>query len=157
MRLHAKGDLRVEDIATPEAPQSGWVQIAVSAAGICGSDLHNFATGQWITRAPSVAGHEFMGTVTSLGTQVEGLNIGDRAVHRTEGAPEQTGPGIEKAVSDIEAGLADSADDATDGVWIRVNGRRCWRSTRDSAKHALIRRRAWVAGHRSVRMAQVLE
>lgn len=80
VRLHAKGDLRVEDIATPQAPPPGWVRIAVNAAGICGSDLHNFSTGQWITRAPSVAGHEFMGTVTALGAQVEGLAIGDRVV-----------------------------------------------------------------------------
>ena len=40
VRLHAKGDLRVEEIAAPAAPQPGWVNLAVTAAGICGSDLH---------------------------------------------------------------------------------------------------------------------
>jgi (R,R)-butanediol dehydrogenase/meso-butanediol dehydrogenase/diacetyl reductase len=80
VRLHAKGDLRVEDIAAPQPPQPGWVNIAVTAAGICGSDLHNFRTGQWISRSPSVPGHELVGRVTALGGGVTGLAIGDRVV-----------------------------------------------------------------------------
>lgn len=70
VRLHGIRDLRVEDIAAPSAPGIGQVTIAVSAAGICGSDLHNFATGAWITRAPSVAGHEFCGIVAAVGAGV---------------------------------------------------------------------------------------
>ena len=77
-RLYAKGDLRVEDIAPPPSPGPGWVAIDVLAAGICGSDLHNFRTGQWITRTPSVPGHEFIGRVTALGEGVDDLAIGDR-------------------------------------------------------------------------------
>jgi (R,R)-butanediol dehydrogenase / meso-butanediol dehydrogenase / diacetyl reductase len=80
VRLHAKGDLRVEDIAAPQPPQPGWVNIAVTAAGICGSDLHNFRTGQWISRSPSVPGHELVGRVTARGGGVTGLAIGDRVV-----------------------------------------------------------------------------
>ncbi len=62
VRLHAKGDLRVEDVPAP-VPPPGWAYLRVTRAGICGSDLHNFRTGQWITRAPSIAGHEFTGVV----------------------------------------------------------------------------------------------
>lgn len=80
VRLHAAGDLRVEAIARPGAPQPGWVGLRVTAAGICGSDLHNFRTGQWITRSPSVAGHEFAAEVTALGVGVTGLALGDRVV-----------------------------------------------------------------------------
>jgi (R,R)-butanediol dehydrogenase/meso-butanediol dehydrogenase/diacetyl reductase len=80
VRLYARGDLRVEDIAPPAAPQPGWVNLAVTAAGICGSDLHNFRTGQWISRSPSVPGHELIGRVTALGDGVAGLAIGDRVV-----------------------------------------------------------------------------
>jgi (R,R)-butanediol dehydrogenase/meso-butanediol dehydrogenase/diacetyl reductase len=80
VRLHAKGDLRVESIAAPNAPESGWVKINVAAAGICGSDLHNFRTGQWITRSPSVAGHEFMGRVVEVGPGVTDLAAGERIV-----------------------------------------------------------------------------
>ena len=79
-RLHAAGDLRVEEIAAPAAPEPGWVRLRVTAAGICGSDLHNYRTGQWISRTPSVAGHEFAGVVAELGEGVDGFHIGDRVV-----------------------------------------------------------------------------
>ncbi|MDQ0391142.1 zinc-dependent alcohol dehydrogenase [Labrys monachus] len=80
VRLHGPGDLRVEEIAAPGAPEPGWVTIAVEAAGICGSDLHNFRTGQWISRSPSTAGHELAGLVTALGAGVDGFSVGDRVV-----------------------------------------------------------------------------
>lgn len=80
VRLHAAGDLRVEDVAPPGAPAPGWVRLRVTAAGICGSDLHNYRTGAWIVRAPSVAGHEFAGVVTAVGDGVEGFSPGDTVV-----------------------------------------------------------------------------
>ncbi|MER9267552.1 alcohol dehydrogenase catalytic domain-containing protein [Mesorhizobium sp. M0410] len=79
-RLHGPGDLRVEDIAAPAAPEPGWVKLRVDAAGICGSDLHNFRTGQWIRRAPSTAGHELTGTVIAIGEGVDIVAVGDRVV-----------------------------------------------------------------------------
>ena len=80
VRLYAKGDLRVEDIAEPGTPPPGWVNIAVTAAGICGSDLHNYRTGQWVSRSPSVPGHEWIGRVTALGEGVVDLHIGEHVV-----------------------------------------------------------------------------
>jgi (R,R)-butanediol dehydrogenase/meso-butanediol dehydrogenase/diacetyl reductase len=79
-RLYKAGDLRVELIAAPGAPGPGEVRIAVRAAGICGSDLHNFRTGQWISRSPSTAGHEFAGVVTDVGQGVVGFAPGDTVV-----------------------------------------------------------------------------
>ncbi len=79
-RLHAAGDLRVEHIPAPGEPKPGNVRLRVTAAGICGSDLHNFRTGQLISRAPSVAGHEFAGIVAALGPGVTDLSIGDTVV-----------------------------------------------------------------------------
>ncbi|RWN92500.1 MAG: dehydrogenase [Mesorhizobium sp.] len=79
-RLYGPGDLRIEDIATPGVPDAGWVKLKVDAAGICGSDLHNFRTGQWISRSPSTAGHELTGTVTAIGAGVDAFAIGDRVV-----------------------------------------------------------------------------
>lgn len=80
VRLYAAGDLRVEDITPPPAPGAGEVRVAVTAAGICGSDLHNFRTGAWISRSPSVAGHEFAGKVVAIGEGVAGLKVGDAVV-----------------------------------------------------------------------------
>ncbi|BCH24322.1 zinc-dependent alcohol dehydrogenase [Mesorhizobium sp. L-8-3] len=79
-RLHAAGDLRVEHIPAPGEPERGNVRLRVTAAGICGSDIHNFRTGQWISRAPSVAGHEFAGVVAALAPGVTDLAIGDTVV-----------------------------------------------------------------------------
>lgn len=77
VRLYQAGDLRVEEMAEPSPPPAGFVNLAVRAAGICGSDLHNYRTGQWISRSPSTAGHEFCGRVTAVGDGVNNLAIGD--------------------------------------------------------------------------------
>lgn len=80
VRLHGVKDLRVEDVPEPAGPEAGEVLLAVSAAGICGSDIHNYKTGAWITRVPSVAGHEFTGTVRALGNGVAHVSVGDRVI-----------------------------------------------------------------------------
>ncbi len=79
-RLYGAGDIRVESIPPPDEPGPHEVRMAVRAAGICGSDLHNYRTGRWITRAPSTPGHEFAGEVLSVGAAVQGLVAGDRVV-----------------------------------------------------------------------------
>lgn len=80
VRLHAVQDLRFETIDPPGAPPPGTVLVDVEAAGICGSDLHNFSTGQWISRSPSVAGHEFCGRIAAVGEGVTGFVPGDAVV-----------------------------------------------------------------------------
>ncbi|WP_112310277.1 zinc-dependent alcohol dehydrogenase [Pseudogemmobacter bohemicus] len=77
VRLYGVKDLRVEEVALPLPPGPAEVMLQVTAAGICGSDLHNYATGAWISRAPSVAGHEFTGVITAVGTDVSHVAPGD--------------------------------------------------------------------------------
>ncbi|SOC35942.1 (R,R)-butanediol dehydrogenase/meso-butanediol dehydrogenase/diacetyl reductase [Rhizobium subbaraonis] len=77
VRLHDALDLRVETVDAPSSPPPGHVNLRVRAAGICGSDLHNYRTGQWISRRPSTAGHELCGRVTAIGEGVSHLAIGD--------------------------------------------------------------------------------
>lgn len=79
-RLHGIGDIRIETVPDPAPPGAGEVAVRVLAAGICGSDLHNFWTGQWIARLPVTPGHEFAGEVTAVGPGVEGFAPGDRVV-----------------------------------------------------------------------------
>lgn len=53
------------------------VLIAISAVGICGSDLHGF-TGESGRRHPGqVMGHEAAGTVAALGSDVTDLRVGE--------------------------------------------------------------------------------
>lgn len=80
VRLHAVRDLRFEEIDAPPSPGPSEVLLDVEAAGICGSDLHNFSTGQWISRAPSTAGHEFSGRVAAVGEGVTAFRPGDAVV-----------------------------------------------------------------------------
>lgn len=77
-RLHDKRDIRFEEVPMASAPQVGQVRVKIAYAGICGSDIHNFRTGQWITRKPSIAGHEFSGVIESAGSGVSGFKVGDR-------------------------------------------------------------------------------
>lgn len=91
VRLHGVGDLRVEEIAEPGAPGPAEVLVRVEAAGICGSDLHNFRTGQWISRLPTVPGHEFCGTVIAAGPEA-GLVAGQRVVADSRVACGACGP-----------------------------------------------------------------
>lgn len=80
VRLYGIGDLRVEEVPRPAAPGDGQVRLRVLAAGICGSDLHNYRTGQWMSRLPVTPGHEFAAEVIDVGDGVTGFKSGDRVV-----------------------------------------------------------------------------
>lgn len=53
------------------------VLIQVHAAGICGTDVH-ILRGEYMAVYPLIPGHEFSGTVTSVGSAVTRYKIGDR-------------------------------------------------------------------------------
>jgi len=55
--------------------QSDEVEIKVLYCGICHSDLH-ILDGHWQTIFPCVVGHEIVGKVTTLGSQVTHLEVG---------------------------------------------------------------------------------
>ena len=78
--IHAPGDLRVEDVATP-AVGPGQMRVRVRAGGICGSDLHYFQHGGFGTvriKEPMVLGHEVAGSIEEIGADVSGYALGDR-------------------------------------------------------------------------------
>ncbi len=88
---HGRQDLRIESFADPVEPGDGDLMIEVSRAAICGTDSSEYFSGPRmipLTRrhpgsghvGPMVIGHEFVGTVTSRGNRVEGLEPGDRVV-----------------------------------------------------------------------------
>ena len=64
----------------PGPPPAGYLRLKVKAAGICGSDLHIYRTGMWISHLPVTPGHEFAATVAELGADVEGFSPGDLVV-----------------------------------------------------------------------------
>ena len=78
--LHGPSDLRMAEIPRPGAPGAGEVLLRVTATGVCGSDLHPYATGSIGSTqldAPLVLGHEFGGVIEKIGANVE-LSVGTR-------------------------------------------------------------------------------
>jgi len=60
----------------------GDVMIRVEKAGLCGTDHHIYAWNAWAQRRikpPIVVGHEFMGTVAAIGSEVRSVRVGERA------------------------------------------------------------------------------
>lgn len=72
--------LSLERVPVPQ-PGPNDVLIAIRKASICGTDLHIVEWDSWAQRTidtPMVIGHEFMGEVAAVGSEVEGLAIGQR-------------------------------------------------------------------------------
>jgi L-iditol 2-dehydrogenase len=72
--LRGVRDLVIEDIPAPAAPEPGWVQVAVRAVGICGSDVHYYqegVIGSFVLRQPMILGHEVGGVITAVGEGVD--------------------------------------------------------------------------------------
>ncbi len=72
------GNLELVDIEEP-VPGPGQVLVEVSAAGICGSDVHIKHDTAFYT-PPVVLGHEYSGTIVDTGPDVCGLEVGDKVV-----------------------------------------------------------------------------
>lgn len=70
----------MEDIPKPGIGPND-VLIAVSKTSICGTDLHIIAWDEWareMIRTPMTIGHEYVGLVSEMGSEVQGLEIGQR-------------------------------------------------------------------------------
>ncbi|MBI2247163.1 MAG: zinc-binding dehydrogenase [Armatimonadetes bacterium] len=75
------GLVELREIPDP-TPGPGQVLIRVSAAAICGTDLHIYHDEHpyW---PPLVLGHEFAGTIAAMGKEVKEYVLGDRVVSET--------------------------------------------------------------------------
>jgi len=54
------------------------VEIAITHCGVCHSDLHLIANDWGISQYPFIPGHEIIGTVAALGSEVRGMEMGQR-------------------------------------------------------------------------------
>ncbi len=74
--IHAPRDIRVEDVPDPQIRRPGDALVRVVAACVCGSDLWPYR-GVTETTEPHRIGHEFVGVVEELGSEVSTLKTGD--------------------------------------------------------------------------------
>ncbi|MBO0741685.1 MAG: alcohol dehydrogenase catalytic domain-containing protein, partial [Hyphomicrobiaceae bacterium] len=78
MILEAVGQpLQYRTIARPR-PGPGQVLVKVAACGVCRTDLHVVDGDLTQPRLPIIPGHEIVGCVEAIGTDVEKLTPGDR-------------------------------------------------------------------------------
>ena len=75
-----KGDVRVLDVPDPEIinPHDAIVRITLTA--ICGSDLHLFDGVVPTMLRGDILGHEFMGEIVEVGSEVKKVKAGDRVI-----------------------------------------------------------------------------
>jgi threonine 3-dehydrogenase len=75
----AERGLWVADVPVPE-PGINDVQIRVLKTGICGTDLHIYEWDDWAKATipvPLVIGHEFVGEITKVGSNVNDFHVGE--------------------------------------------------------------------------------
>ncbi|MCW2501164.1 MAG: Threonine dehydrogenase, partial [Frankiales bacterium] len=77
---HGKRDVRVEEVPDPSIQEPTDAIIKITTTNICGSDLHLYETLGAFMGKGDVLGHEPMGVVEEVGSDVGDLRPGDRVV-----------------------------------------------------------------------------
>jgi threonine dehydrogenase-like Zn-dependent dehydrogenase len=73
-------DVRVEEVPDPKLLNPRDAIIRVTSTAICGSDLHLYNGYIPTMKRGDILGHEFMGEVVEVATEVKNLAVGDRVV-----------------------------------------------------------------------------
>jgi threonine 3-dehydrogenase len=80
VKSRAERGLWLEDVPEPEIGIND-VKIKVLATGICGTDLHIYQWDEWAQKTipvPMTIGHEFVGEIVEVGSNVTDFHPGDR-------------------------------------------------------------------------------
>lgn len=88
-RIEQPGQVRAYAALAPHAPLQPWsyeagplgadeVEISVTHCGVCHTDIHLIDNDLGISAYPLVPGHEAVGTVTAVGTEVRTVELGQR-------------------------------------------------------------------------------
>lgn len=80
LTYHGAHDVRVDTVPDPVIEEVDDVLLKVTATAICGSDLHLYRGKIPATESGDIFGHEFMGIVEEVGSQVTTVKPGDRVV-----------------------------------------------------------------------------
>jgi threonine dehydrogenase-like Zn-dependent dehydrogenase len=77
---HGRRDVRVDSVPDPTIEEPTDAIIRITSTAICGSDLHLYEVLGPFLDAGDVLGHEPMGVVEEVGSEVAGIAAGDRVV-----------------------------------------------------------------------------
>ncbi|AXK39571.1 L-threonine 3-dehydrogenase [Crenobacter cavernae] len=79
-KLQAGPGLTLTRLARPEVGHND-VLIRITKTAICGTDLHIWNWDEWAQKTipvPMQVGHEYVGVIEAMGSEVEGFKVGDR-------------------------------------------------------------------------------
>ncbi|MGO4245165.1 alcohol dehydrogenase catalytic domain-containing protein, partial [Janibacter sp. RAF20_2_2] len=75
-----RSDVRIDDVPDPRIEHPTDAVIRVTSTAICGSDLHLYdPLGPFLSKG-DILGHETMGIVEEVGSEVTHISVGDRVV-----------------------------------------------------------------------------
>ncbi|NLO01353.1 MAG: L-threonine 3-dehydrogenase [Bacteroidales bacterium] len=80
VKRKAERGIWMEDVPIPEVRPND-VLLKIKKSAICGTDLHIFKWDEWAQRTikpPVIIGHEYMGTVVDVGSEVTRVKVGER-------------------------------------------------------------------------------
>ncbi|HSF76499.1 MAG TPA: zinc-dependent alcohol dehydrogenase [Microcoleus sp.] len=77
---HGANDVRVDNVPDPTIINPRDAIVKITSTAICGSDLHLYNGFIPTMQSGDILGHEFMGEVVELGSEVKNLKKGDRIV-----------------------------------------------------------------------------
>ena len=77
---HGANDVRVDNVPDPTIINPRDAIVKITSTAICGSDLHLYNGFIPTMQSGDILGHEFMGEVVELGSEVKNLKKGDRVV-----------------------------------------------------------------------------
>ena len=80
VKARAEPGIWMQDIPEPTYGHND-VLIRIRKTAICGTDMHIWHWDDWARRTvpvPMAVGHEYVGEIVALGSEVQGLSVGDR-------------------------------------------------------------------------------
>ena len=77
---HGKRDVRVDDVPDPKIEEPTDALVRLTTTNICGSDLHLYEVMGPFMNEGDIVGHEPMGIVEEVGSEVTDVQKGDRVV-----------------------------------------------------------------------------
>jgi threonine dehydrogenase-like Zn-dependent dehydrogenase len=80
LTFHGKRDVRVDEVPDPKIEKPTDAIVRITSTAICGSDLHLYEVLGMFIEEGDILGHEPMGIVEEVGSEVRHIEAGDRVV-----------------------------------------------------------------------------
>ncbi|MDX6610568.1 MAG: hypothetical protein QOF85_2493 [Solirubrobacterales bacterium] len=80
LTFHGKRDVRVDQVPDPGIEEPTDAIVRITSTAICGSDLHLYEVLGMFIEEGDILGHEPMGVVEEVGSEVKQIKAGDRVV-----------------------------------------------------------------------------